>query len=668
MNLRQSITPDFYRCPACQMLPSRHIPNAPLSQRRNIAAALLIALLISPTATLVLADEPAAPVPAPSAPAPTPPTPAPASPSSPLDESIALQAFPVIENWVRRGSVPQNTLPITATDVAAVHVTVRLAGAALGQGTASLPPADLAALTERNTDDKTPLPSVDVMNLLRQATGIAIREATASLGQPLPKAEQPVTVDIQLAHVPRAIHIDRLEQLPNHITLGVDGLAMSRAEKWTWMMPGTAIASNTNLRGILNRLLTTLEYPLDRLPDVGTTTGPRIYKFRVIHIARAADAVPISLYRGNPPMQPAPLDQAALNAFSDQLREYILHRQTGTGTFRGTYEPTADRFVPLVADEGDIALAAVALARIARVKTVDAAERTRAADAALKAVNILTAKLAPPPIGAPAPAEEPLVANDLNTTALTVLALLQTPGAGEIKAERLRLTAALTGMQRPDGLMRNSIRVNTSAGALPSQAIAAAALVALYDRTRDPQTLNQALSLLAALWPQVTPDRLPFVMPFLADAELELERLGHPSPTLAQLKPALDTLWKRQVQAVNDRGVAVSPDIVGGFLLGEGLINEPTSQSAAVLAAQARAMRSPKLVADADRPRWIVRCALAARFLDQLAMQPDSCFYVHTPKSAISGIRIAMWNNHQPLAASAMSLIAVAELQQSLAP
>jgi hypothetical protein len=631
----------------CRVWSQRHSGISPVSLQGNVArvSMRLITLVVLGAAAVVHAE--AAP---------------------PLDEALARQAYQVAENWVKRGGAPETTLAIPAADLAAVHVTLRLNGATLSQATATVEPlADLVDNPPRNPADA---PAVDVMIPLRKAAAQAIHEAEVALTHDLGKIEpgQQVLLDVQFAHVPRPIHVDKLAQLPALLTLGADGLAMRRGEEWAWIMPASAIATNTDLRGMLNRLLASLTLPLEQLPTVGTAKGPRLYRFTAIHVVRPAVDLPaMVLYRGNALLPEAPLDDAQLRTLGGQLVDHLLRRMRLDGQFAGTYEPTADDFNPSIAREADQALAAYALARTAKLPQMDEALRTRCAEASLKSVSRLTEVFTANP--APGPAAAPsLVGVELNTTALTLLALLESPGGAELKVPRLRLGAALSAMQNADGQYRANLKADATLASPYSQALAVAAVVALYDRTREEPLLAQARAALPPLWASLTPDRLPSAMPWLVQAELELARVAKPSPTFPKIKEACEALWKTQAQPLAaNTGPPHSPDTTGGFLVAESIQEEPTWQSAPILVAEALAARQEQVVAPADRPRWLVGSALGARFLSQLTMRPASCFYTRRSAAALGGVRTALWNNREPLVATAAALLAVTELRHALA-
>ena len=110
----------------------------------------------------------------------------------------------------------------------------------------------------------------------------------------------------------------------------------------------------------------------------------------------------------------------------------------------------------------------------------------------------------------------------------------------------------------------------------------------------------------------------------------------------------------------------IPPDTVGGLDLSDELIGEPTWRTAPPLAALVEAVRVEGCVALEDQPQWLVNGSLAARFLKQLTMQTPSTFYVRDPRTARHAVRLALWDNRQTTAATAMALLATAELNHTV--
>ncbi|MEX2673268.1 MAG: hypothetical protein WD294_14280 [Phycisphaeraceae bacterium] len=568
-----------------------------------------------------------------------------AQPAQPLDEALARQAFTVAELWLQRAEIPSDTLAIEAEGLVAVHVTLRLEGRRLGQGSAAVddPAAEAGA--------------VDIMPLLRTALRTAVREAATREDDLAEKATQ-LALDVQFAHDLEPLNLSALAQLPDRFVPGLQGLAMRRNANWAWSFPGSVIATNTNLSGQVNRMLSQVDLPLDHLARIGTADGPPLYRFDAIHLVRPQpDADLLTLYRGNELLPPLPLDDRQLTQLTDTLLQNVLSRQRTNGRFAGTYEPTADTYSPVNARPVDAAAAAYALARTARLERLDPARREAAAQAAVRALERLTS---------PADAEQQRITNDLATSALTLLALLETPGAADLNDQRDRLAEAIISRHRADGSFASSAEDGDTS--LATHALASAALVRIYDRTRDADVLERAHLSIDALWQRLADDprRATDAMPWLAMVELDLDRLNQPTGYRSRLVETATAIWREQVQPLDEDAQRTS-DIVGGFIVRDAFFPEPIWQSSRILAGQSMLLHDPTLIPADQRTAWLVNSARGARFLAQLTMQPTSAFYVQHPERAIGGTRTAMSNNRQPLAATAMSLLATVELENALA-
>jgi hypothetical protein len=567
-----------------------------------------------------------------------------------VEEDLAREAYVVAQNWVDRGHVPQATVSILMTQVSAVHATLRLRGATVGQSTAEAPEFLPGG------------PAADVMPLVLSAVGRAMEDAAATLSSRGSAAgpRAGLALDLQFAGPLEPVRLERLAELPGRIVLNAQGLAMQDGGRRAWSFPGNGTAANLQLDGHLNRLIAELNLPLDRKPGVGSNDGPPLFRFEVVHITTPVNATePVTLYRGNELLAAEPLDDQRLALIGEQLADYLTHRQRKDGRFAGTYEPTPDQYRPETADAIGSAAAVYALARAARLSTVSQPERQRAARLGLE--TLVTS------IGTPDASGRQVIGRDLEATAMAVLALLEAPGGSEFREARDRLVGALAAMQSKEGSFRSSVDPKARPVSAGAQALGAAAMVRAFDASRDPKLLERSRAALRAL-------KLPDegdehrLLPWLAIAATELQRLDRPWDQHAVLGEICGRMLGRQVRpwAVEESAGSFSPDTVGGFLVGARLLPEPTHDSAWVLAGLAVAMRDPQTVEPGQRARWLVNSGLAARFVAQLTFQPSSAYYTRNPNEAIGGARVALYDNRQPLEATAAALLGVTELRHAL--
>lgn len=621
--------------------------------------AITIAALLALAAIGTTAQDPTAPD--------EPPTTKPEPPPLPLDRATALQAFHLAEIWMRRGEAPESTVPIHATDVAGVQVTIRMDQQKLGSGMG------------QSDDPLQRQKPVDVMALVLTAmrhalaetmqTMLSIDRGQAAANEPfrLDQIADRLQLDMQFAHTPRPIRIQRLDELPAQFRINDHGLAMRSPLGWAWVYPGTAISTNSGFQGQITRLMGDLRIAIEQQGKVAQDGGPPLFYFEAIHLLRMGREQPIRfMQRGNDVESLAEQSDHDLFAFTGRLAAHLLQRQRVDGRFAGRYLPTSDEYSPPTADLYDSALAVYALARTARLPLLGAdVERLSVAarNGLLPLLGDLQVNAGPATTGGQA-----AINANIDDVAMTLLALLETPNAGNLKAQREALAGRLMAMQTPEGSFRTTLRAPGREAPIGSQARAAAALVQLYDRTRDARFGKAARAALDAVWVQSQGTRLRQALPWLTQAEFELARLGEPAPGLLTIRDELcPELFKMQVRPHHIGPYPkAEASTLGGFRTDAPLLDEPTAQSAIPLASLAHALRVSDFVDAADRPRWIVALSGGAQFLDRLSIHQANCFYVKNPGEAMGGVRYSYWDNRLALSTTAEALVAVVELQQSL--
>jgi len=636
---------------------------APLRRMLPLCIILAAGLLCVLNATPAFAVEPNAPGDA----APD----AAAGSIQPLDRDLAEQVYLQVERWVQRGRAPNQPLPIEASDAAAVHVTVRLSGYTLGRGTAVYE-APTKAAADR---------AVDVGTLARDATAAALDRAGHALVQlahrnpdaafpaKLSEVSSVLDVDVQIAHAPRPVPMQQLDQLPRRVVIGVHGLAMRQRGKWSWVFPGDALAANLALEQQIQKLLAGVGLDAGAMMRINRQDGPELLAFETIHMIRpAADRGIRHLHRGQQVLPPTPHNFKRIDQLARTWADHLLGRQDADGHFAGAYQPTADRFDPQVAGIRESALACYALARYAGVAHVSSENAERYVRAARRGIDAALDTLDEPNAASPGVAD----------AAMLLAAMIETPDTADLKARRDALADRLIkafqrGRMKPtraDDPNQN----NQRPAATPTDALAAFALSRYYDRTRSDQALAVAQNALAQIWNTVGKSQPVNVMPWAALAEFSLLRLDKATRGLVTVRRTCSTYWNQQVAppepaAPNSPWSAdyVSPDTVGGFVLEALRAPEPTWRSADALVAQSAALQIPEFIDDDQRPQWILDCALGMRFLDQLTLTRDTAWYVHNLSAALGGVRMAFWNNRQPLAATSLALLAAAEYEHALA-
>ena len=596
-----------------------------------------------------------------------------------VDWSHVLHAHRLAESWVSATEVPQTagSQAIPVSRLIGVRVTLRWAGRVMGQGQYDTP----------GTADHL---GHDLVEAVRSATDDALKEAAVALRsrQADATARRPqVSKRMSLAHFAQRLRVDlqvgyRLQPLglPDSATEhgllrafapGHHGLLASRrndagelAKSWMW--PASALAMNLRPRGQVRQLLAKLGYRHDALERLGQIDDLSWSRFQVIHVVRPAADLPVArLVRGNEPLQHRALTGRDLDGAARLMAEYLLDRQLVDGAFAGTFIPATHTFRPATASDRQTAVAIYALMRREALHGVtNAVDRTALRQAvrrgALNLARVLTDQAQP---------------NEPAATALLIMTLIEADFLTDLKPHRDELASRLVALENSDGSFRNADGSSAGRVGPSTQALCAAALVSLYGQTREKSLLSAIHR--ARTWFWLTTDRaaLAYTLPWSSVVELQMDRVS-PSddavhrrqfeaslPALVALRKAILT---KQVVVVPTMGPA---DVVGGFDLtgtNDDQAPAPDWRSASLLAFLAASMRHQTLGVAENRIDDLLACGLAARFMAQLMFDEPSCFFAIDRNTMVGGVRSAFWDNRLPLDRTAMGLLAMTELQETL--
>jgi len=594
-----------------------------------------------------------------------------------VDVSHARRAHRQVEDWLKEGqSSVQPATPIKVTGLFGVRITLRTRGFVIGEGKAYR--TDLPAATDQ------PGPAVDLMVLLAQASEqamLGVRESladtelralldgrhTADRDKPtIAKVSPRILVDLELGYDLETVRLppdaleDRVYALfaPAYHGLGFQG---GQPGTWAWVWPSEVISRNISPTTQLTLGLKRAGYDREQLPDLAKPDGPGLLRFKDVHMVRpVVDLDPTALVRGKTDLPRFAVSERELEDMSDRLFEHLGRRFTLQDQVLGTYHPTSGRYDPPFADDELIALTCYALTHHSRYLSSTRPKdggATVFAQRALKVASDLGNQLGEP--GHPA---EPQV------VALVLLTLLETPVADADKALRDRLGNRLVDL------------VDSGPGEQDwkkaTESLVLAALATLYDQTRDPRMgsvvgvlMNHAWNgsgapnLSALPWLMLAHERVGDLLIDADDSGEHAAERGRRRETIASL---IDRLNQRQVI---ERPKLGPEDVLGGFVLTTGPTDGPPNpdwHNALPLAFLAVALRDEAITQDNDKFGWLLSAGFSARFVGQLMMDETSCYYARDPKAAMGGVRMAPWDNRLALAPTAMSLIALTELQTTL--
>jgi hypothetical protein len=597
-----------------------------------------------------------------------------------LDWPTARRAHRWVERWVAAGEeqpeLADDVPRLRAADAVGVRITLRSDGLVVGRGTAWVDPNQ-----PRGPDDFT--------DLLTSATGQAVTSLRESLrhaqvraavrldddapreGVSLRQVGREVMVGLQVARQPEPIRL--AANAPPGSVLGsfvggYHGVRMSSplTDGPSVVWPADAVAFNLTPDQVVTRLLTRQGYRVDDLDTVARPGGPTLERFEVVHAVRYDRDRPIlELVRGEQPLPPHTVNGPTLEELSLRLanhldRRIIQVRDRGT-VVRGEYEPSTGRYESAVAGDAEAALAIYALIRHAGAAGPNADARTQQQlDRAVDAAGALARRLAS--------AGDQTV--DAQALSLVLLSIADAPLAVADDAVRDALARRLLDL-RVEGLWHDGRGRHVQ----PTTGVAAAAMTALHEATGRPQYADAALGAVQSLWDRTggRPDlsALPWLMmvhtrltPLVEDRLDQTQAMA-----LAERRDGMAGVIRRlqDLQVVAPPRVG-PPDVVGGIVLRPGPPGappNPTWSTAGTLSAIALGARDP-LITGPDAMGTILSAGLAARFLAQLTISPAGAWFAVSPPDAIGGVRLAPWDHTLPVAPTAMTLLAVTQLQETL--
>jgi hypothetical protein len=602
-------------------------------------------------------------------------------------------AFTWVQGWLRSDDgVPADAdLPDRAvTELFGVYVTLREEGRVMGRGQA------LRSDLKDAIDD--PGPPIQLAPLLAAATRRALEELKdkqtkraieLNIADPellkiaILDARKRVQLDIQIGHSLESITVPRNapdDAVFSTFAPGFHGLRLAGAlaGKADVAWPAIELSRNNAAPRTVFRLMDLQGFNADELPIVARADGPALQRFEVIHMVRPGAAQPVrELIRGNVILQQQVIDNRTIAGLAERVARHLdqlitTDPRNGNEIVRGTYLPSLQRYTPKWADNRETALLGYALTRHASV-AIDAELAGEAMQARAKRVLRLVDQIVPQAIPKNLPPKH-------LTTAFLLLTLCETPVrlTPDQLVTRDRLGKALLDLYDPE---EGGLRVAKGSDKRLSRATAAvctAALASYYNNTRSKSLPEPVWSVLTDLMKANEANARVFDLPWVAYA---LDRAGsqlakaQPKPedaakTLAQWQKALaNHLELLTEQQVRSKPILGPNDVIGGFILKKavpGSPPEPTWESAMPTALLAFALRDPAIIPEDQQFGPVLAAGLGARFLGHLIITPPSAYYLRDPDPALGGVRRTLWDNTLYPDCSAITLIALAELQQTL--
>ncbi len=600
-----------------------------------------------------------------------------------LDWSHALQAHRIVERHVTAGQVdPKLQMPeILVSGVVGIRVTLRWSGVTMGSGqwpadvdhaAAEAPTpgpnqclgraANLAFMASAATHRAL---QVVQQRLLDRHRSVVASGAGAPVGDPqsLTDAGPYLQADLQVAYDMQPLRLegqDLWQSFYDQLIPGYHGLRITdssdrQAIRTAWIWPASALAGNMSPKSQLVRLLADLGYRSRDLSQMVRRAGLSLERFRTIHIVRPGRNLPVArLVQGVTDNDSIPFSSRSLEDIAHRGTDFLLRRRRPDGHLAGTYHPSTDRYDPAVASAQDSALAVYALTRRATLLAQSDPDEQQLADA-IKTARLLAGRLVRQLTDEPGTDHRP---TDPITLSLLLMALLESPALDQLRDDRTRLVSQLRSMRNRDGTFRSGTTLQSPPLKRSAQALVVCALSSLYEQTRDKHLGQQLAQSQNALWQEADTQAMLDMAPWLAISEFRMRRLMKADPA-GPLKTLIDALRRRSMATSSrvDRGRTerqTNPSPV---------LNWQSAHGVWVLAL---ALKQQDPDDKQEVIPWILDCMTACQSLRDLMFDEPGCYYVRSHPDALGGVRKVVWDNRLGIGPTAMTILAVTQLQQTL--
>lgn len=550
--------------------------------------------------------------------------------------SDAMSAYRTVQEWIHTWSVPDQAQPIDPPGAAGACVTLRLSGRVMGRGVSM-------------TDNGTSLWEA-ARRAWHEAASTMPVERDALRQENLRALAPQLMIDVQIAGDMTPLLANSLTEAALSVSPGRQGVAARVNERIEAIFPGHMLSLNMTPGDGFIAALGALGLAPNELSSLKKETGLILYRFDVQHIAQPAPGEPpLFLTRGGRVVATRDITPASLRRFGDQLAANLLQRQwPGEEPFGllGTYKPWLGEYENGPAAPLEQALAALALARWAEVST----DRAEVRAAALAGAKSILQQLDAHHEGEPKP--EP----DVAANSMQALANMRIAGLSNERPPASRATAPAAVSSATGG----PISANGPEPAPIARSIRAFA-TAQGARTHGVDELAHAARRdVRELFQKTPPAQLPALMPWLGWAELMLLEPGERVPSAIALREFRDLVERHQISAVDVAGEG-DDDFVGGVVFTKGDAALPTWHSIRPMIFLATMVGDTRLTSPDERAAHFVRLLDGVRFARELAVDEANCHMFPNPDRALGGVRVALWDQRQPIEATALTLLFVAE-------
>ncbi len=524
----------------------------------------------------------------------------------------AIPAWLRVRGWMDSGEIPDSEDPASRLEIdhlSAVGVLLRLDGRVVGRG------------FDPTGDDRA----------VRRAFGRAMAQAGGDrtirdLPEPWRSTPGPrLCLELELAGPRHPLVGGTLAAAARRLSPGLDGVAIVRGESIAMALPGRLLSTGTADRGagVLIRLLDELGLPPQDLPDLRRLDSVRLERFETLRLGQStAGELPITRSRLGPLVLRRPLPDDDFRGLASSLATRLKGWQPPPDPsnpeverpWLGDFDPIAGSHEPLEAPLSDRLMAVWALSR---------------------------AGAASPPLPPPTDFD------DASITPLEIdLALLATANDSDDEAVAAWVALALDPSPAEPGRPQSGLLARRAAalGSCPSAQVSDQRFEASY---HDAWASCSSLSDILAAFDWLC----------LAEAAW-WHRLGEPGPRIESLRAVRDSLLARQIDDPTG-------DLDGSIPL-RGVADEVSDARCLRLLLGMAALRIVPDHDDVGRARADRGLAGLIRFLRQLQVTPEEAADLPNGRPAEAGVQAGPADPRQPLIATAVALIAVDLLRESI--
>jgi len=577
-------------------------------------------------------------------------------PVPPVEDLVA--AWSVARRWLDNLALPREqdaNAAVVIRDAWGLSVIIRAGGEVVGRG--DIAPFDGLALRRA------------MSRAMGEVLGSGLRSTIERSSEPIgPK----LTLELEVCGEPIPLVGGTFMEAARRVRPGIDVLALRRGERFAAAYAGRVLATNTagNIVGTFAGLAADLGLPARDLPELRRSDDVAAYRAPSVRLVQLRPGeAPQSLPRNDEYFPESGVTRENASLFVTAVAHRMIRATTKPsdveeGTlFRGDYRVATDEFRPPLAPAFEQGLATLALLRFASSEAALAplGEELSAlvGEARNTAIKVLE-ELAEAPTGAAEPFDDPRAA------AAAVLAILELPAEDRPAWLSQMLVWAIERMRERFDVERGFIGVEGRPLPPHAQSIMAAAIARTAAEQISMVSMVEAQAAVDAAWHSVPRSQRVALLPWIVWAERDLARV--PNLPARSREPLFVLREELLAVQVGFDGDASNPDAMwarGGFVLTAPESTGPeavaNAQSLRPIAGLAAMLLDERLTPEPAVSGLFVRQKAGLRFVMQLTVRAPVDRLFRRPERALGGVREALWDADQPVAAQALALLALVD-------